>query len=238
MGQQQLNVGTAPDASDGDDLRSAMQAVNANFSDLYGITGSLPSNQGAGSLDALDVDSYGIPGMTVRSVTTAGTNFFANRILYFPWVLPYPITLKSIRCHGSNSSSASVVRQGICKADANTGAPVGMMWQDSVTVPLTTPADRDISSIDVDLEPGFYYLLSKADQANTTMVTPYALTERCHWQGGTNGIFFGLYNSAGPTGAFADPVPTPTDLTVGADATKGLGLPFLMQWDSRAPVWS
>ena len=40
MTQQIINVGTAPDAGDGDDLRLAFTKVNENFTEVYGIANS------------------------------------------------------------------------------------------------------------------------------------------------------------------------------------------------------
>jgi hypothetical protein len=37
MAQQIINIGTAPDSGDGDDLRTAFSKTNANFTELYGI---------------------------------------------------------------------------------------------------------------------------------------------------------------------------------------------------------
>lgn len=40
MAQQIINVGTAPDAGDGDDLRTAFTKVNENFTEVYDIATS------------------------------------------------------------------------------------------------------------------------------------------------------------------------------------------------------
>ena len=37
MAQQIINIGTAPDSGDGDDLRTAFAKTNSNFTELYGI---------------------------------------------------------------------------------------------------------------------------------------------------------------------------------------------------------
>jgi len=236
MAQQKLDVGTAPDALDGDDLRAANQKINANFDDLYQLTGSLPTNRGQGGLYGLDANLFGMPSMQIRSVTLSASAYTANRIYMTPWLLRFPITLQKVRVNGSNSSGAADVRLGIVKAKED-GTSSSLVWSGSVNVPLTSAADRDISSINVNLEPGLYYLISKSDNANTTMNEVMALSPYCKFASGANSFFFKMY-VAGSSGVFADPVLDPTNVIFGANAANGMGLPFVMQWDSRAQDWA
>ena len=71
MTQEIINIGSSPDAGDGDTLRAALTKTNLNFTELYGKVGDFPDTPGLqGQVLLIDISGN----ITWGSAGDAGTD--------------------------------------------------------------------------------------------------------------------------------------------------------------------
>lgn len=87
MSQQIINIGTGPNALNGDPLRSAFNIINQNFSELYstvsGISSSVTSVSGrTGNVTLTTQDIIGLSLYQIVSVPTSSKGSANNKLGY------------------------------------------------------------------------------------------------------------------------------------------------------------
>jgi hypothetical protein len=82
MAKQTINLGTAPTGAGGDTPRSAFTKAQANFDELYGITGGLGTaatrNVGTGAGNLLERGAFGLGAASAQGATFTGVTGFST----------------------------------------------------------------------------------------------------------------------------------------------------------------
>lgn len=93
MGQQQIDVGSAANDGTGDPLRTAGQKINANFDELYGVTGQqqmIPILAGGMNGRTTSGAESGTSETTTNKVMLATLDFDPDAIEYAQFMMPMP----------------------------------------------------------------------------------------------------------------------------------------------------